>query len=88
MLARSERPKDDGAAESCEGDEGDHPRKPGGAEDRAGNQERSDRSGVVELDRGLVRDLREHVRDQLRERRDEDERRGEEKPRERQRELE
>jgi len=86
-LPGPERAHDDGP-DHCGGQrQGREPRKPCDAEYGGGNQERDDRRRVVELDRGLGRDVGEEIGAELRERGDEQERRGQEHPRERQPEL-
>jgi hypothetical protein len=87
-LPRPERPEKDRAGEGGDQHDGDEARRPCGSEDRAGDEEGGDRRGVVELDRRLVRDLREQVGGELRDRREEHQRREEEGAREWQCELE
>jgi hypothetical protein len=83
----------EGSEENCSGQRcGQHDRSksghPGHTKDGSCDQERRDRCRVVEFDRGLGRNLREQVRDELGQRRQEQERRGEKHGGERERKLE
>jgi hypothetical protein len=75
-LSRPERSQKDGARQRRDRHHRNESRKAGDAEDRAGDEERRDRGCVVELDRGLVGDVREQVGGELGQSREQDERRG------------
>jgi hypothetical protein len=88
QLASPERPEEDGSRQARGQDDRCESRHAGDAEDGRRDQERRDRCGVVELDRGLGRNLREQVGGELGQGREDEERRSEEDAHEGQRELE
>lgn len=87
-LSRPERPQHDGAGERGGRHERSKPRQARRGEHGAGDEEGGDRRGVVELDRGLGRRLREQVGGELRQGCDEEQWCSQEQARERKRQLE
>jgi hypothetical protein len=77
QLARPERPEEDGSRQAGGQDDWCESWRPADAEDGRRDEKRRDRCRVVELDRGLGRNLREQVGSELGHGRQDQERRSE-----------